>query len=59
MSLLSGIILTELEKQLVIMQPQIADFLLKQLHAISLELIAYVEQKLDIIPTEDSGEDNG
>ena len=55
MSLFSAIILPELEKQLVVMSPQIAQFLLNHLHTLSLELISYLEEKLDIMPP-DPGE---
>ena len=55
MSLFSTIILPELEKQLDVMSPQISEFLLNQLRILSLELIAYLEEKIDIVPTNPGG----
>ena len=50
MSLLSAILLPEIEKQLIALEPQIAAFVLKQLHVIGSEFVAYVEGKLNINP---------
>ena len=50
MSLLSAILLPEIEKQLIALEPQIAAFVLKQLHVIGSEFVAYVEGKLNIVP---------
>ena len=47
MSLLSSIILPSLEKELVALEPQIAQFLLKQAHTVGAEVLAWVEQKLE------------
>ena len=45
MSLLSAILLPELEKQLMPLEPQIAEFLLNQVHVFANDMISYVEQK--------------
>jgi hypothetical protein len=42
--------LPEIEKQLIALEPQIAAFVLKQLHVIGSEFVAYVEGKLNINP---------
>jgi hypothetical protein len=46
MSLLSAIILPKLEKELVYLEPEIAQFLLGQLQSIGAELLAWVEEKI-------------
>ena len=53
MSLLSAILLPEIEKQLIALEPQIATFVLKQLHVIGSEFVAYVEEKLNVHPAAD------
>jgi len=61
MSLLSSVILPHLEKQLVALEPAIADFILKEIHVIGSQLISYVEGKLGAnphLPVEDKSEEN-
>lgn len=48
MSLFSKIILPRLEQELVALEPEILDFILKQLKYISAEVFSWVESKLDI-----------
>lgn len=48
MSLLSSIILPKLEKELVLLEPEIAEFLLGQLKSIGAELFAWAEDKMKI-----------
>jgi hypothetical protein len=47
MSLLSSLILPELEKQLVSIEPLLAQFIFQQLRDIGQELVSYVENKVD------------
>lgn len=46
MSLLSSIILPKLEKELMEQEPQVAEFILKQVHTLSTEVISWAESKL-------------
>jgi hypothetical protein len=46
MSILSSLILPELEKQLIAYEPMLADFAVKQLHKLGSELVAYAESKM-------------
>lgn len=46
MSLLSSIILPKLEAELVAQEPVIADFLVKQAHALASDVLAWAESKL-------------
>ena len=46
MSLLSSIILPKLEKELLSQEPEIAAFLVKQLHALASEVITWAEGKI-------------
>ena len=65
MSLLSAIILPKLERELVAMEPEIAEFLLRQLKMVASELIEWVEKKVDVDLNadgtigDDEGEKNG
>lgn len=48
MSLLSSIILPKLEAELVALEPEIAAFLIKQLHFVAKDVLAWAEGKLHI-----------
>jgi hypothetical protein len=47
MSLLSSVILPKLEKELIAMEPEIAQFILIQAKSVGAELLAWIEKKLD------------
>jgi len=55
MSLLSAIILPKLEKELIALEPEIAQFLLGQVQSIGAELLAWVEEKLKVAPQIEGG----
>ena len=59
MSLLSSIILPKLEKELVALEPQIAQFVLGQLKAVAVDVLHWIEQKAHVDLNEDGmiGED--
>jgi hypothetical protein len=46
MSLLSAIILPKLEKELLILEPHIAQFILKQVKSIGDDIVGWAEQKI-------------
>lgn len=46
MSLLSSIILPKLEAELLAQEPAIAEFLVKQAHALATEVIAWAQAKV-------------
>lgn len=46
MSLLSSIILPKLEAELLAQEPQIAEFLVKQLHTLATEVITWAQSKV-------------
>ncbi len=48
MSLFSAIILPQLEKELLSLEPQIATFLLGQLKKVSGEVVEWAESKLNV-----------
>ncbi len=48
MSLFSSLILPHLEKELVNLQPEIADFLLKQLKNAAAEVVEWAESKINL-----------
>lgn len=48
MSLLSSILLPKLEKELLDIQPDIAQFLLRQLKLLANEVLEWVETKIDL-----------
>ncbi len=48
MSLLSSILLPKLEKELLDIQPEIAQFLLRQLKLLANEVLEWVETKIDL-----------
>jgi hypothetical protein len=48
MSLLSALILPKLEKELVDLEPEIAQFLLGQMKVMGSELLAWVETKINL-----------
>lgn len=45
MSFLSSIILPKIEKELISLEPQAADFIISQLDSIASEVISWVEKK--------------
>lgn len=45
MSLLSSIILPKLEKELIVLEPAIAQFVISQLESIGSEVMAWIESK--------------
>lgn len=47
MSLLSAIILPKLEKELIALEPQIAQLVLSQLKSIGADFMVWVEQKIE------------
>lgn len=48
MSLLSAIILPKLEKELIVLEPEIAKLLFAQAKSIGMEITAWAEKKLQI-----------
>ncbi len=52
MSLLSTIILPKLEKEFVNLEPQIADFILKQLYEAGKDILGWVENKINLYQSE-------
>lgn len=48
MSLLSAILLPQLEKQLVSLEPEIAAFFIGQAKSVGAELIAWAEKKIEL-----------
>ena len=48
MSLISKLILPQLEKELMTLEPQVAEFLLKQLKELANEIVNWVEIKINV-----------
>lgn len=48
MSLFSSIILPQLEKELLALQPEVSNFILKQLKNVASEVIIWAESKMHI-----------
>lgn len=48
MSLLSSILLPRLEKELVLLEPDIAEFLVRQLKVLAEEVIEWAEKKVEL-----------
>jgi hypothetical protein len=46
MSLLSSILLPEIEKQLIALEPQIAQFVMTNLHELASEFVTFIESKI-------------
>ena len=59
MSLLSALILPQLEKELIALEPEIAQFLLGQAQVVGSEILDWVEKKIKIAPTINQGAING
>ncbi len=57
MSLLSSIILPKLEKELIALEPEIAQFLINQLKILGTEVALWAENKLHIT-TNSQGDNN-
>lgn len=48
MSLLSSIILPKLERELLAVEPQIAQFLVSQLKSLGADVVSWAEKKLNV-----------
>lgn len=48
MSLLSSILLPKLEKELIAMEPEMAQFILKQLQSVGGDILKWVEDKIEL-----------
>ena len=48
MSLISKLILPQLEKELMALEPQVAEFLLKQLKELANEIVNWAEIKINV-----------